>query len=188
MGYYSRYTGAEVDVLLGEVSKIKNYRAGPGLTINKDNKLTIDIGDGLEFGTTEEEKNKVKVNFSRIPANTIVESHISKEAVTNTKIYSRAVTGDKIALSAVIEEHIAEGAVTTKKIYSRAVTSEKIAEKAVTAEHIAPKTITEEHLSQELRDKINDDAGYVWAFKDSETVAQVATTATQTQTTVYTRI
>lgn len=188
MGYYSRYTGAEVDALLGEISRIKNYRAGPGLTINKDNKLTIDIGDGLEFGTTEEEKNKVKVNFSRIPANTIVESHISKGAITTDKIYSRAVTGEKIALATITEEHIVNDAVTTTKIFSRAVTSKKIAEQAIIAEHIAPNTITEEHLSQELRDKINDDAGYVWTFKENETVAQVATTATQTQTTVYTRI
>lgn len=113
---------------------------------------------------------------------------IADGAVTNTKIYSRAVTGDKIALFAVKEEHIAEGAVTTKKIYSRAVTSEKIAKEAIIAEHIAPNAITEEHLSQELRDKINDDAGYVWAFKENETVAQMATTTAQTQTTVYTRI
>lgn len=88
----------------------------------------------------------------------------------------------------VTTDKLADGAVTTPKIYRRAVTSEKIAKEAIIAEHIAPNTITEKHLSQELRDKINDDAGYVWAFKENETVAQVATTTTQTNTTVYKRI
>lgn len=109
---------------------------------------------------------------------------IADGAITTPKIYSRAVTSDKIALLAIKEEHIAEGAVTTQKIYSRAVTSEKISEKAVTAEHIAPQSITEEHLSQELLDKINDDAGYVWAFAEAQ---QQAVEEEKTTTNIYRR-
>ena len=75
----------------------------------------------------------------------------------------------------VTTDKLADGAVTTPKIYRRAVTSEKI----------ALNTITEEHLSQALRDKINDDAGYVWAFSGENTTTQ-ATEANQA--TVYRRI
>lgn len=118
------------------------------------------------------------------------------------KIYTRttwndaaeAINTNNLKINQAIEElrqqsgGVGDISVTTDKIVNGAVTTQKIAHQAVTSDKIAPNTITEEHLSKELRDKINDDAGYVWAFKLENEVSQVAEATTQPKTTVYKRI
>lgn len=107
---------------------------------------------------------------------------------------STSINNNNLKINQAIEElrHQSGGAgdisVTTDKIVNGAVTTQKIAHQAVTSDKIAPNTITEEHLSKELRDKINDDAGYVWAFEVENGVSQVAEATTQPKTTVYKRI
>lgn len=118
------------------------------------------------------------------------------------KIYTRttwndaaeAINTNNLKINQAIEELrrqsgvAGDGSVTTEKIADGAVTTQKIAHQAVTSNKIALNNITEGHLSQELRDKINDDAGYVWAFKVENEVSQVAEATTQPKTTVYKRI
>lgn len=152
-----------------------NIRVLPALTDGSE----ASVGDGILL-TTDQKLYTWDGTFwtpavGEIPADTIVATQITDNAVTSPKIISNAITSDKINANAVTSDKIIANAITAGKISTGAVSADKIAVTTLAAINANLGTVTAGSIntvSSGVGVQVNISArpAAVYSFQDSETI------------------